>query len=99
MTRELDLFAEPAAPVATAVHTCGECVNIKPTKHRRYLGVGFFCTESYDDVRPENPACDDVHFQLRIGPCEGCGPVCDAYPCSNADPKESVEIATAVAKE
>ncbi len=87
MSDQRDLFAELGAVLAPApARPCGECCNIKPTKFRRYLGVGFFCTESLNDARREDSACD-THFALRTGPCDSCGDVCDVYPCANADPK------------
>jgi hypothetical protein len=97
LSDQFDLFApEPAPAPAPKPHTCGECSSIKPTKFRKHEGIGFFCAESYDDARLDAPACD-THFTLRVGPCENCGPVCDVYPCPNADPKGPREIEAAEA--
>lgn len=91
--RELDLFDDPPipplarvepTPAAPAPRTCGECAYIKATRHRP---EGWFCTESYDDASPTQAACA-TRFALRVGPCDGCGPACDVFPCTNTDPKE-----------
>jgi hypothetical protein len=97
---ECDFFeCEVCDTAKKSAHVCGECVSFKPTKFRRHLGIGFFCAESYDDARLDAPACE-THFKLRVGPCENCGPVCEAWPCANADPKGSEKIeAVAAAKE
>jgi hypothetical protein len=88
--RDMLAGRDPTDPAErTCAHTCGECVSFKPTKFRRHVGVGFFCAESYDDARRDAPACD-TNFKLRVGPCEDCGPVCEGWPCANADPKEAV---------
>lgn len=90
-------YVGPPAPVHP--RTCGECANIKPTKFRRQEGVSFFCAESYADARREDPSCGN-RFEPRIGPCEGCGPICDVFiTCPNADPKGPEEIAPKGAKE
>lgn len=97
--RDMLAGRDPTDPAThRCARTCGDCANIKPTKYRIQEGFRFFCLASYRDARRDDPACD-THFELRIGPCENCGPICDVYPCPNADPKGSDEIAAKAAKE
>jgi hypothetical protein len=84
-----------SAPIACLTRQDGSLVALPPLPAKQQPSL---FEPSRQIVRPSNRidlGFVDLAFEPVLVRCEECCPLCDAFPCENADPKGPDEIGAA----